>query len=144
MKNRGAPPPRRTAKPVVISNPAVNDCAVNQQSREDLIELLFLALYLDDHLSFAEDEVLAAALNAIGWESSSPREICLLNAFSKAREANSCALRTEAFLTERGERLKQEGHAALGYTWLSRVLGADGISSSEERFLTKLEKLLFH
>ncbi len=117
---------------------------MTQQSREDLIELLFLALYLDEHLSLAEDQVLTSALDAIGWESSSPREICLLNAFAKAREASGCALRTEVFLSERGERLKLEGHAALGFTWLSRVLGADGITASEERFLAKLEKQLFH
>jgi hypothetical protein len=116
---------------------------MTQDSREALIELLFLALYLDQHLSLSEDEELTRALDAIGWESAAPREIHLLNAFSKAREASTCAIRTEAYLLERADVLHRAGDAAGGLTWLSKVLGADGISPSEERFLTKLEKRLF-
>lgn len=116
---------------------------MTQDSREALIELLFLALYLDDHLSLAEDDVLTTALDAIGWESAQPREICILNAFAKAREACSSELKTEEFLATRATVVKQAGEEAVALTWLSKVLGADGISATEDRYLKKLEKRWF-
>lgn len=116
---------------------------MNQDSREALIELLFLSLYLDNHLSLAEDEVLTSALDAIGWDSAQPREICIFNAFSKAREAATCEIKTEEFLAVRSALIKREGEAAKAITWLSKVLGSDGISPSEARFLANLEKRLF-
>ncbi|MCW1923364.1 hypothetical protein OKA05_12435 [Luteolibacter arcticus] len=116
---------------------------MTQDSREALIEVLFLALYLDDHLSLAEDGVLTNALDSIGWESPHPREICILNAFSRAREAHSCELKTEEFLSARAEVIKKAGEEATALTWLYKVLGADGISVTEERYLKKLEKRWF-
>ena len=116
---------------------------MKQASRESIIELLFLSLYLDNHLSLAEDDVLTSALDAIGWESSHPRELCIFNSFSKAREAASCGIKTEEFLATRSDVIKDAGDAATAITWLSKVLGADGISPSEARFLEKLEKRLF-
>lgn len=116
---------------------------MTQLSREALIELLFLALYLDDHLSLAEDEVLGVALESIGWEGDHAREVFLLAAFSRAREASGCAIRTEAFLNERASTLKQEGEKATALTWLSRILASDGLTAGEKRFLGKLETALF-
>ena len=116
---------------------------MNQDSRKAIIELLFLALYQDDRLSLAEDEVLTSALDSIGWDSPQPREICVLNAFGVAREASTCAIRTEAFLVERTDVIKQSGDSATALTLLSKVLAADGLTLSEERFLSKIEKRLF-
>lgn len=116
---------------------------MNQDSRKAIIELLFLALYQDDRLSLAEDEVLTAALDSLGWESPQPREICVLNAFGVVREAASCAIRSEAFLVERTAVIKQAGDSATALTLLSKVLAADGLTSEEERFLSKIEKRLF-
>ena len=116
---------------------------MTQDSREALIELLFLALYLDDHLSLAEDGVVTDALNSIGWESAHPREICILKAFSQAREAHSCDLKNEQYLSARAEIIKKAGAESTALTWLYKVLGADGISSTEDRYLKKLEKRWF-
>lgn len=116
---------------------------MTQDSRQSLIELLFLSLYLDNHLSLAEDDVLTTALDAIGWESAQPREVFIFSAFSKAREAATCAIKTGEFLDVRAGGIKKDGDAATAITWLSKVLGADGISASEARFLARLEKLLF-
>ena len=116
---------------------------MTQDSREALIELLFLALYLDDHLSLAEDAVVSSALESIGWDSPHPRDICILNAFSKAREAHGSELKTEEYLTARAGVIKNAGAESTALTWLSKVLGADGISGEEDRYLKKLEKLWF-
>lgn len=116
---------------------------MTQDSRESLIELLFLALYLDDHLSLAEDEVLTTALDSLGWDSPHPRELFILQSFAKAREAYSDALKIDEFLNSHAARIRRDNTAAPSITWLYKVLGADGISSTEERFLKKLEKQLF-
>ena len=76
-------------------------------------------------------------------ESAHPREICILKAFSKAREAHGCELKTEEYLTVRADVIKKAGAEATALTWLYKVLGADGISATEDRYLKKLEKRWF-
>lgn len=116
---------------------------MNQQSREALIDLLFLSLYLDNHLSLAEDEVLTTALESLGWESAEPREKHIWKAFSKARDAAADAIKTESFLNERTVPIKSHGDEGPALTWLSRVLGSDGLSSTEQHFLKQIESRLY-
>ena len=112
---------------------------MTQDSRQALIEVLFLALYLDDHLSLTEDEVLSTALESLGWDSPKPREQFILSAFSAAREASDCDLKSEEFLNGRVATIKADGQEGPALTWLHRVLGADGITPSEQYFLNRLE-----
>lgn len=116
---------------------------MNQSSREALIELLFLSLYLDDHLSLAEDTALESALQTLGWESPRPKEIFILNAFARARDAASCEAKTNTFLLERAQIINEGKGSVDSLEWLGRVLGADGVSMSEARFLKKFHALLF-
>lgn len=116
---------------------------MTQETRQVLIELLFVSLYLDEQLSLAEDEVLTTALDSLGWESPTSREKFIFAAFSKAREAAACPIKTEAFLTERTDQIGRDGKQSIALTWLYRVLGSDGISPSEQRFLSQLETRLF-
>ena len=116
---------------------------MTQNSRQALVELLFLSLYLDNHLSLAEDEVLTDALNHLGWDSVHPRETFIFQAFANAREASTDGTKVEAFLAVRSDVIKTDGASPQALTWLSKVLGADGITPSEERFLHRLEKRLF-
>lgn len=116
---------------------------MTQETREVLIELLFLSLYLDEQLSLAEDELLNTALDSLGWDSPTSREQFIFAAFTKAREAAACPIKTEAFLAGRTGQIKRDGEEANALTWLYRVLGSDGISPSEQRFLSQLEARLF-
>lgn len=116
---------------------------MNQLSREALIDLLFLSLYLDNHLSLAEDEVLTTALESLGWDSPEPRETHIWRAFSKARDAAADAIKAEAFLAERVQPIKLHGDEGAALTWLSRVLGSDGLTSNEQHFLKQLETRLY-
>jgi hypothetical protein len=112
---------------------------MTQASRQALIEVLFLALYLDDHLSLTEDDVLSTALDSLGWDSPKPREQFILNAFSVAREASNCDLESEKFLNTRINIIKEDGQEGPALTWFHRVLGADGITPSEQHFLNRIE-----
>ncbi|MEO7098891.1 MAG: hypothetical protein ABI162_05985 [Luteolibacter sp.] len=116
---------------------------MTQNSREALIELLFLSLYLDNHLSLAEDDVLTSALDSLGWESTNSREKHIFKAFSTARDVVACEIKTEEFLMAKADIIKRDGEEAAALTWLSRVLGADGLTYSEKRFLDQLEARLY-
>ncbi len=116
---------------------------MKQEAREALIELLFLSLYLDDHLSLAEDEVLTKSLDSIGWEGVHPRDAFLLKAFSVARGGVANGVAIDGFLESRAETIRNAGEGGFALTWLVNVLAADGISSTEEHFIRKLEKQLF-
>jgi hypothetical protein len=130
-------------KPVVFSGWVDSVAPMTQDSRQALIELLFLSLYLDAHLSLTEDDVLTTAMDSLGWESAKPREQFILSAFALAREASACELQSETFMQSRIEIIKAAGVGAEAYTWLNRVLGADGITASEQRFLSRLEARFF-
>lgn len=116
---------------------------MTQNSRQALVELLFLALYLDDFLSLAEDELLGKALDALGWESPNSREIFIFSAFSAAREAASCAAKTEQFLNERAELLHADGEEAAAMIWLHKILASDGLTANEAHFLGQLQARLY-
>lgn len=112
---------------------------MTQNARQALIELLFLALYLDHHLSLAEDHLLGDALDALGWDSETPREVFIFAAFSVAREVSTCEGKTQEFLSERADLIHEEGGEAAAMTWLHRILASDGLTANEKHFLSQLE-----
>ncbi|HVJ44868.1 MAG TPA: hypothetical protein VM511_00680 [Luteolibacter sp.] len=116
---------------------------MTQDSRKAIIELLFLSLYTDDHLSLAEDGVLNEALDSLGWEGDEPRERFIFTAFADAREAHSEISKAQAFFTDRAAAIKSEGSEAEALTWLTKVLAADGFSPSEKYLLTRLEQFWY-
>ncbi|MBK1814101.1 hypothetical protein JIN84_00575 [Luteolibacter yonseiensis] len=116
---------------------------MTQDSRQVLIELLFLSLYMDDHLSLAEDEVLNEALESLGWDSPQPREKFIFKAFASARDAITSLDKTRGFFDTRTAVIKKDGSEAESITWLSKVLAADGLTSTEKYFLAQLEQRLY-
>ncbi|MCU0752054.1 MAG: hypothetical protein MUC40_03305 [Akkermansiaceae bacterium] len=116
---------------------------MNHDARQSFVELILLAPYLDSHLSLTEDEVLEKALQAIGWSSSQPGGLCLTSAFAAAREASSCELKADEFMQARAAVLKAAGESSLAFEWLGRILGSDGMTGGETRFLQRAKSLLF-
>jgi hypothetical protein len=112
---------------------------MTQDSRKAIIELLFLSLYTDNHLSLAEDGVLNDALESLGWDSPSPRENFIFSAFASARDAIADPAKAEKHFTSRAEIIKGDGSEGAAFTWLSRVLGSDGLTATEKRFLSRLQ-----
>lgn len=116
---------------------------MTQKSREALIELLFLSLYLDGSVSEAEDGVLTEALDVLGWESLTPREDFIQGAFKLAKDLEGDVIKADQFQADRAEIIKQSGDEGEGLTWLYRVLGADGVMPDEKRFLEQIEARLY-
>lgn len=113
---------------------------MTQNSREAIIELLFLSLYMDDHLSLAEDTVFTEALDSLGWESPTSRERFIFSAFSSSRIASASAEKTQDYFITRADRIRTEGGEAEALTWLTKVLAADGLTSTEKYVLDRLQK----
>ncbi|MGB6223702.1 hypothetical protein [Haloferula sp.] len=111
-------------------------------SQQDLVELLFLALYQDGHLSVEEDSMLQKALTALGWEPEERSGPSVGKAFSAVRAANASDELKEMFLWERAKRLKDAGYSIVTLEWLGKVLASDGLDGDEKRFLERAEKLL--
>lgn len=116
---------------------------MNQDSRQSIVELLFLSLYLDDKLTMAEDDTLDAALDALGWDSQLPRDKFLTYAYESARAASADAILTDSFLDTRADVITRGGAEAEALTWLSRILGSDGLTDAEKRFLDRLQARLY-
>ena len=116
---------------------------MTQNSREVLIELLFLSLYMDNHLSLAEDDVLNEALDSLGWDSPKSREKFIFRAFASARDAITSLDKTKEFFDLRTAVIKRDGSEAESLTWLSKILGSDGLTATEKYFLKQLEERLY-
>ncbi len=116
---------------------------MTQNSREALIELLFLSLYLDGGISEAEDGVFNDALDALGWDSDMPREQFITTAYESAKTLEGDVTGAETYQSARASIIKRNGNEGEGLTWLYRVLGADGIIPAEKWFLDKIEALLY-
>lgn len=117
---------------------------MTQDSRKAIIELLFLSLYMDNHLSLAEDTVLNEALESLGWESETSRERFIFSAFSSSREAYTSVDKAEAYFIARADAIKDHGDEGEAMTWLTRVLAADGLTATEKYFLRRLETRFYH
>lgn len=111
--------------------------------QQDIVELLFLALYQDSHLSIDEDSMLQKALKALGWVESESTGPSVGKAFAAVREANASDETKELYLKERAARIKEAGDSALALEWLGKVLGSDGLDGREEVFLTRAKAMLF-
>jgi hypothetical protein len=116
---------------------------MTEEARQSFVELILLAPYLDSHLSLTEDEVLEKALQAIGWSATRPGGINLGSAFASVREATACELKTDEFMQSRAAVLKAAGESSLAFEWLGRILGSDGVTGGENRFLKRAKSLLF-
>ena len=116
---------------------------MTDECRQDIIELLFLALYQDNHLSLDEDSMLQRALKALCWEEKERSGPSVGKAFAAVREANASEAVKETFLKERTARIKEVGEGKIALEWLGKVLASDGLDRDESLFLQRMESLLF-
>lgn len=116
---------------------------IEKSSQQDIIDLLFLALYQDDHLSIEEDSMLQRALKFLGWQENEASGPSVGQAYAAVREANSSDAIKETFLRERTSRIKENGHSTLAFEWLGKILASDGLDREEKLFMDRVEKLLF-
>ncbi|MFN0125872.1 MAG: hypothetical protein ACKV19_04205 [Verrucomicrobiales bacterium] len=113
---------------------------MTQPQREALLELLVLSIFADAHVSLSEEDTLQARIHGLGWESSKPRDIHLLNAMHKARVASESAAKTEAFVAERAGVFASLASRMAALEAIRSVLASDGHAETEGDFLAMLRK----
>jgi hypothetical protein len=116
---------------------------MEKANHQDIVELLILALYQDEHLSVEEDSMLQKALVALGWDESLQTGPAIGNAFAAVREARASDEAKEAFLVDLTSRIKEAGQSTLAFEWLGKVLASDGLDQGEEWHLERVQKMLF-
>ncbi len=115
---------------------------MTQPQREALLDLLILSTFVDSHLSLLEDEALQTAIEAVGWESTKPRDIYVLTAISKARIAADTEEGIAAFITAKTSVFADAGARQEALTAVRGVLVNDGLADAEAGFLKRLEQAL--
>ncbi|MBT63052.1 MAG: hypothetical protein CML13_07555 [Puniceicoccaceae bacterium] len=60
---------------------------LQQAEREAIIDLLLMAIYVDQHLSLAETKEFDHAADSLGWDSSTGSSVYICNATDRARTA---------------------------------------------------------
>jgi len=111
---------------------------MTQPQREALLELLVLSIFVDSHLSLAEEETLQARIAGLGWESEKPRDIHFLTAMHRARAASESPEKTEAFLAAKTSAFTTNACRVAALESIRSVLASDGHSESESAFLALL------
>lgn len=107
-----------------------------QSEREAIIDLLLLAAYADNHLSFNESREFDEATESLGWDSSTGVSVYLSNATDRARNA----LGNEGPLIEYvAERLNTPASKDRALELLNRLFIADGKDEKEQAFFKRVE-----
>jgi hypothetical protein len=113
---------------------------MNQTQREALIELAFLAIYSDSHISLKEEELLETAIAAQGWSSEYPKSLFVEKASALARAATDSEDSMKAFISERAAAFTSPVTQAAAYDILHQILSTDGIATTERAVLKRLNK----
>jgi Spy/CpxP family protein refolding chaperone len=111
---------------------------MTQTQREALLDLLHIAMFTDSHVSLKEEAELHRAIEAIGWDSSRPREIHLLNSMANARRAADSAETSAAYIAERAAEFGTTEEQQQALTLLQSLISSDGDGAEEIAFLAQV------
>lgn len=112
---------------------------MTQSQREAILDLIVLALFADSHLSLKEDEALQAALEQIGWEGTTSREIHLCRSMSRARQASESPAASSEYISERAKVVADGWTSTEAVCLLASVLASDGVTAEESAFLSQVK-----
>ncbi len=116
--------------------------ALGQAEREAIVDLLIMAIYVDNHLSLAESKELEESTDALGWESVTDLETYISTATARARDARSDeGLRAE-YINFVAERLTTYAGKERALELLNKVFLADGKNEVEKAFFKQVEAVL--
>lgn len=110
-----------------------------QAEREAILDLLLLAIYVDDHLSLSETREFDDAADSMGWDSSTGPSVYICNATDRARTARTSDELTADFIAYVSERLSSHGSKERALELLNRLFMADGKTEKEKTFFKLVE-----
>lgn len=112
---------------------------LQQPEREAVIDLLLMAIYVDDHLSLSESKELDDSTESLGWDSSTGVSVYISTATDRARTARSSEAATAQFIDYAAERLSSKAARQRALELLNRLFMADGKTDKEKVFFNKVE-----
>ncbi len=124
------------------STPNSAENAWNQTQREALVDLLYYAIYADNHLSTLEEHRITEELAAIHWDGAISLDHCVNRAITRARDARSDRSANESHLASIKERLGSESARSKAAALCEEVLRADGMADKERNFLKDVRAAL--
>ena len=115
---------------------------LTQPEREAVVDLLTLGVYVDNHLSLAEDEAFESITGKMNWESERDISYYIYTATERARQARADQGAIEEYLEFVSERLESRTSASHALDLLNRLFSADGSNEKENQFYRKVESIL--
>lgn len=115
---------------------------MTQEQRESLIDLLVLAMYVDNQLSLSEDAVLKAQIDQFAWQGNMSVEAYVNSAIARIRDLRSSEHFVNELLKSVSERLGDYEIRLTAAGICERLLAADGKADSEKEFLDKVKNEL--
>lgn len=119
-----------------------NQPAVMQSEREAIVDLLIMAIYVDNHLSLAESAELEESAGVLGWESVTDLDTYISTATARARNARSDEGLRGDYIAFAAERLAGAAAKERALELLDKVFLADGKNDVEAAFLEQVEAAL--
>lgn len=112
---------------------------LQQPEREAIIDLLLMAIYVDDHLSLSETKEFDDTAESLGWDSNTGLSVYIDSATDRARTARSSEEGTDEMVGFIAERLTSKGSKERALTLLNHLFMADGKTDKEKDFFSKVE-----
>ncbi len=114
----------------------------NQNQREALVDLLVLAMYVDNELNLSEDAILQAQIDNFQWEGESSVEYYVDNAIGRVRAIRGSASSVDSLIAFIAERLDTYEARMTAAGICERLLASDGKADPEKAFLEKVQSAL--
>ncbi len=108
----------------------------SQSQREALVDLLYLSVYIDNHLSLIEEKKVEDELKNAEWDGPQSSILYVESAINRARDAKSNATVKAEYLSSIADRLDEKKITALEA--LDNVLKSDGTDPKEASFLKEV------
>jgi uncharacterized tellurite resistance protein B-like protein len=113
-----------------------------QTEREAILDALHYFIYVDNHLSLAEDKFIQDWANTLDWDKNLSLFSYEEQSITNARRAREDADYRNAFLNSIAARLSTPESRTIALSLLERLAHADGQADSESAFITAFKNLL--
>ena len=113
-----------------------------QTEREAILDVLHYFIYVDNHLSLAEDKFIQDWANTLDWDKNLSLFSYEEQSINNARRARENADYRNVFLDSIAARLSTPESRTIALSLLERLAHADGQTDSESAFITAFKNLL--
>src|SRR6185436_2420381 len=110
----------------------MKNSSFNEEQEQTLLDLLVLGMYVDAHLSSAEDERIQKVLRGFDFESDYARQQFGDCSFTRAARFAESPEEMRSFVTSAASTFKTEALRREAFSLLGSLLASDGKFSKEE------------